>query len=728
MKHRPLCLLCLPVILWMLLTGGKGEGSPSPPAEWEETQVVITGQVCGLEFKNETQRIYLNHISNHLSDTNLILPKVLIFTKEKQNISLGNWIRAEGICTFPSEATNPGQFDMKSYYRIQKVGMILLDAKISVTDKREHWLLQKLADVKGAFSHSLTQVLGERQGSVMSAMLLGEKGGLDPELKSLFQAGGIAHILAISGLHISMIGMGIYQVIRKLTGRFLVPGITSGGLLILYGILTGMPVSAKRAILMFLVYLGAQILGRTYDLLSAMSLSCIWILLEEPAYLYQAAFQLSFLAILGIGVLLPALSSLWPEKNRVTEALSAGLSIQIATLPCTLYWFSEFAVAGFLLNLAVIPMAGIAMAFGGTAGILYPFCPIFGTVIAAPCHYILSLYESLCLQAEKQFGNMGVWGHPDGWKIIAYYLIILLSLFAVNCCVRKERFGIGRGIWTAAAACSMFLLWIRIPRGLEMTFLDVGQGDAVFWQSDTGRTYLCDGGSSTEKNVGIYRIEPFLKWKGIAVLDYLMATHMDADHINGIRELLEPHIGGIQIGCLVLPEIRTEDETYNELIELAKKRGIPVKFLKSRDVLRDGELHIRCLWPEALEDVSKDRKNEFSLVLQLEYEKFRVLLTGDLEGEGEERLLESKLLEDVDLLKVAHHGSGGATSEEFLEKTSPAVTVLSYGKGNTYGHPNPQLLDRLQKWKCVVYETALGGAVTVQSDGNLYEVHTFNGD
>lgn len=736
MRSRPMCLICLLTALWTLGLAGMGMLSPpAVPEVLEGERLRLTGEVYRLEQTEKNLWIYLKHISMDSHKEVQYQSQVAVITKSEYELSIGNRILAEGVCQIPKEASNPGQFDMAAYYGAQGVGMQLAKAEIQVLDTEELWLLQTLQEFREAFREGLCCVLGKEDGGLMAAMLLGEKSGLDQEVKELYQAGGISHILAISGLHISLIGMSLYRLLRKWMGGFTLPSVVSAACLILYGILTGMPVSAKRAILMFLVYLGAQILGRTYDLLSALALAGVLILLEEPRYLFQAGFQLSFLSVMGIGVIYPAMRGFHREKHKLADALWLSLSIQLANLPCTLYWYGQIAVFSPILNLAVLPLAGTAMASAGVGTMIGFLWPAGGTMAAAACHYILRLYEFMCRWTEAVGRGHGVWGAPKGWRILAYYLILTAGTVCGRrmAGIRNEKDGGPRkkkrmlytGVWTAIGIACICLMAVKIPNDLELTFLDVEQGDCIFWQSEEGTTYLCDGGSSTVSGVGEYRIEPFLKWKGVGILDYLIITHMDADHINGAQELLASHPGGIRVGCLVLPDIVTEDEAWEGLRTAAQACGTTVRYLGKGDILWDGRLQVRCLYPEKDSKVGEKEKNEYSLVLQLSYEKFRALLTGDLEGRGENAILEEGELEDIDLLKVAHHGSAGSTGERFLRKIRPQVAVLSYGEGNLYGHPHKELIERLKNAGCRLYETAKQGAVTVRSNGEVYEVSTY---
>ena len=259
-------------------------------------------------------------------------------------------------------------------------------------------------------------------------------------------------------------------------------------------------------------------------------------------------------------------------------------------------------------------------------------------------------------------------------------------------------------------------------RGLSVTFLDVGQGDGICLR--TGRyTVLVDGGSSDEKDLGKYRLEPFLKSQAETVVDYAVVSHGDADHISGLEELMES--GNIRVRFLVLPAAGKEDPAYERLEALVRLQGGERLFMEKGDRLSLGKLELTCLYPDG---AARRDRNDHSLVLRADYGNFHLLLTGDMTLQGEQEILQdprtSALLADIQLLKVAHHGSDTSTGEAWVEAAAPRWAVVSYGVGNRYGHPKEEVLKRLKKQGTLVYETGRQGAVTVRTDGKRIRIVT----
>jgi competence protein ComEC len=234
-----------------------------------------------------------------------------------------------------------------------------------------------------------------------------------------------------------------------------------------------------------------------------------------------------------------------------------------------------------------------------------------------------------------------------------------------------------------------------------------------------GATCLVDGGSADIKNLGKYRLEPFLKSKGIDELDYAVITHTDSDHIAGLKELMIE--GNIKIHRLIMPAIaeKYKDPAYFELVNLAMDSNIRVFYITEGDAIREGEVVITCLHPN--KNFIASSSNSYSTVLSIRYKEYDMLLTGDLELEGEDKLIYALQQEitgmDYDVLKVAHHGSRYSTSKELLDIIKPEMAIISYGKNNSYGHPHSELLHRLVNSKCNIYTTAQSGAIKIETDG-----------
>ena len=313
--------------------------------------------------------------------------------------------------------------------------------------------------------------------------------------------------------------------------------------------------------------------------------------------------------------------------------------------------------------------------------------------------------------------------------MLLYYSLFLGLFYACIQIKRKELLLI---------ICSLPLLFFLLPKAeAEITFLDVSQGDCILIQEEQMGAMLIDCGSTQESQVGTYRLIPYLKAKGISVLEYVVVTHADADHINGIREVLQAmppltktmswyhkYKGTIEIRRLILPKLCKTDEMYDSLVVLAEEKNVPIYYVSAQDILTFGKWKFQCLYPEN----KVLSKNNGSLVFLASYGELDFMLTGDVEKEGERDILENDitaLLETkkIEFLKVAHHGSNSSTSEEFLKSVIPTFAIISSGKDNRYGHPHKEIIERLKEYAVLPFYTSKQGAITVKSDGKSYTIH-----
>ncbi len=650
---------------------------------------------------------------------------ILCYLGQEENPAMGSLILVEGKFRPFAHATNPGEFDAAAYYRVSGQQGRLMKASCLAESGGFSAFRETLYRCREYLSLLLDACYPEKEASVMGAMLLGEKATLDEGIKSLYQQNGIIHILAISGLHLSILGMGFHKLLQRMYVPKPVNIILSLALMYCYGTMTGMGISIVRAFVMFGMKLCADLCGRTYDLLTAMTTAAFLILVEQPLYLTQSGFLFSFGAVCGIGFLpsvsrhFPVLPDRFPAENRFLRALFTGGWISLCTLPVYLCFFYEFPPYSVLLNLIVIPCMGALFLSGiavmGAAACVLPL----GRLAAVPGVWILTFYEKCASFVLGLPGRRWVAGHPGNWQVMAYLALLSMAVFLTAGKTKRMK----KGHFWCAVMCAVVLLGFRLPQGFEITMLDIGQGDCIYLADGQGGHYLIDGGSSDRKEVETYQIAPFLKYRGVSRLDAVFVTHSDADHISGIKGLMEAYgETGIGIGCLYLPDLAEEcrDENYLELVSLAQGCGIPVRLLCEGEHLRNGKLMLTCIHP-GKSYVNSDA-NAGSTVLYLTYENFSALFTGDLEGEGER--LVTKRLSDmrgtgrlagrITLLKVAHHGSKNSTEAYFLEMVDPRIALISAGRDNAYGHPHKETLERLADRECRIYQTPAGGAVTVR--------------
>ena len=713
MRNRPLCSVCLMVFLifsiGMTAGGSRFFREPMPPEIKKQAgkEVQITGQVYQIEVRESYQILYLI-LSKKTS-------RILVYDDAKQPVQIGNKVNVKGELSLFEEARNPGNFDQKFYYEKQKIGAFLWAEALRVTDRESNPLKQGLYELRQKWKRILIDAAGEEDGGALAAILLGEKQGMDREIRELYQVNGIAHVLAISGLHLSFLGVGVYHLLRRITGSYTVGGLAGILFLSAYILMIGMTVSAFRAMVMFLFRIGADLSGRHYDSPTALAAAAVTVCMWRPLSLYDSGFWLSFGALIAIIFILPIF------KNLPAQSLWASVSVNLFLLPILMYSFYEVPIYGVFLNLIVIPLLSVLMAAGLIGTMISLFWEHAGEAIFLCCRIIFRVYEHSCEAALRLPFARVVTGQQDIWKILFYYVF----LFAAVLLLRKKEENKGEkrsrkkrvvlSVLLVGTGMTILLFTAQVKDKITITMLDVGQGDGLVIRGPEGKTYFMDGGSSDVKKVGEYRIEPYLLSQGIGSLDYVFASHGDQDHISGIKELVQRQKTGVTIKRLVLPTQTVWDDALKELAEMAEKEGIPVFTMEKGQCLTEGKLSLTCIQPGKGE--MEETGNSASLVLALRYGDFDMLFTGDVEGEGEKRLvdhLQGEYSECVwDVLKTAHHGSGNSTTEEFLKTAAPQYAFISAGENNSYGHPHKETLERLKDAGAIIYSTQEEGAVTI---------------
>ena len=670
--------------------------------------------------------------------------RIYVYVKEIPQLAIGNRISVAGKLSLFTRPTNPGQFDERFYNKLQNIDYRMMAMEVKVIEGSVDAIGQSFYLLRNKMK-SVYDNMGEDTASVLNAMLLGDTKNLKPEIKELYQAAGISHVISISGMHITLLGMALFGLVMKLASRKWAT-VAAVVFILFYGILTGFSVATNRAVVMMIIFLGAGVFGRTYDLLSAVALSALLILLQEPMQMYNTGFLLSYGAILGIGISYPCLMKLLSLeerkkreeakllsltrkqaalhkrlnslKLRLTQLLLFQCAIQIILLPLLLMSFYRIPTYSFLMNLMVVPVMDYVILFGLPAGFLGCFVLSISRFFLASTHYIITFSNMLCSLVYHLPAYYLVIGKPDLMELMAYAILAILGL----CLANK-----GKKLSIVLFLCGTVILLIPFPKksSATITALDVGQGDCFVIESPKGSVYMIDGGSSDVSQVGKYRILPFLYSNGIDHIEYLFLTHCDEDHTSGVLEVMEASkMGECTIENLVLADTSYEDEAYKEMLVKAKECSIPVLKMKRGDSLMEGELSMTCLHPTY--EYSSESANDASLVLSFTYGEFDMLFTGDVGIEGESAILQEIDIRQYEVLKVAHHGSKNSSSEAFLQAISPKFGIISCGKNNSYGHPHMELLERLEKIGCKTYLTMEGGAIEIQTDGKVVEMEEFD--
>lgn len=641
------------------------------------------------------------------SEQNISVKKLLIHDCSKQNLFSnsrpGYKLHIRGtFCAF-EKAGNPGEFDEFSYYSCKGISGRIFAESASVLDTRCNYLKYVLFAFRRRAVEQLFGVMEEDDAGMLSAMLFGDRAYLPEEEKELYQRTGIGHILVISGLHISMLGAGLFFLLRSYVMPMRRAVIATAVFLVVYGEFTGFQVAAVRAVFMMCCSLFARYTGRSYDPLSALSLIAILTLAREPGLLFQCGFLLSYSAVFGILLFAPVIERA-DIKSGLFRSFVSSAAVTVVTLPVMLWFYYETCPYSVLANMAVLPFVSLLLIVGMAGCAISFLLPSAGGFILATAHYILRFYEMVCRFVDSLPMSRILTGRPSVLFIVIYYIILAAVIWAFLKWEKRECFLAG------AVALCVAGLFIRREPAFLYTQLDVGQGDcACIFCGD--QTFLVDGGSSSEKEIGKYVIQKFLKYYGRSTVDGVFVSHSDADHTNGIVELAQnKDEWGISVNRILVPKLQKRDENYEELLEVFARGGIPVEAVTKGDVLCRGGFRISCLHPTS--DYDWRSENDYSLTLDVSFRNVRILCTGDLEEAGEGRL--GKLCGPYDVLKVGHHGSRTSTSPDFLRQVRPVNAFISAGRDNRYGHPAAVTVEKLTGQGTRIWSTMDRGAVFLE--------------
>ncbi len=645
----------------------------------------------------------------------------------------GDELVVRGDLELPKGRRNPGGFNQRAWLERGGVRTILFGKKDCVQllrRDRGNPVLAAAARTRRFLSEALAARFPGQNAALLRALLLGERSGLDQDSKDLFFKTGTVHILAVSGFNVGFLALCVFLVLRLVPVGRNVTTVLSLAAVWGYCFLVGWQAPVVRATLMLTLFAASQLLGRRADPLNTLGFAALGILAFRPLELFDAGFELSFLAVLAIVVFVPRFLEAGPlappgEPIRLrdragrygAELFWVSFVCLFATLPLTARIFHIVTPVALLANLAVVPLAGFLF----VAGLLFLTVCAGPAALLAPLAGVIVLTIRALLKALRTVEALPGASIAVGEPTVVFCIVLAggLALLAFHPRIR--------GRWTRAAAVVLFtadlflgraLLAAVLPRPLEVTVLDVGQGDSIFVRFPGGGTLLVDAGRGFPADDGHYVVAPFLKARGVSALDLLVATHPPADPIGGMPSVLRE----LDVRNVAAPESPCSGRLCAELGRLVTAEGA------SRSVLARGDriagfgkdISIDVLGPPPGPEPYPD-VNDRSAVLRLRYGRNVFLLTGDATTPALADLPDPG---PADVLKVPHHGSAlGQAGKAFFERVRPRFSVISVGERNPFGHPRPGTLFKLASIpNNLIFRTDEYGSVTFLSDGRSVEL------
>lgn len=620
----------------------------------------------------------------------------------------------------PAKEMNPGGFSNYNYLKRKGIySQGYYEGELQYRGQINNFIIDRIITLKYHLIDLVDQTAEKPYNELLKALLLGERDGLSGEWKENFTLAGVNHLLAISGLHVGFIMAIFIFILNILNLPNILRNILLSMLIILYIILSGFRPSVFRAGLLSVFLLWARFFQRKGDTLNILGLTVLLNTLINPYQLFDIGFQLSYFILIMI--------LFWYQifKNKCGSVFSLSIAAFLASSPLCAYYFNSITPVSLITNIWAIPLAGLVVSIALIGLIIGLIHPVFSLLIFKLLVYpIKLLVYGINLMLIIPFGYQEV-ATPSFFRLLFFiFLLIVLPfllkkrVFQVNELKRKKRLN-----YLVIISFIVFLIISFIPyfnRQFEVTFISVGQGDCALLRSPDDKYILVDGGGylGLDSTQGKYTVLPYLQYKGIKELEIIFITHFDADHAMGILDIL----GNREVKLLVFPIDFERNEIAEMIIEKANRFNIPIILSQLGDYYRLGDLFLKVLNPDP--EYRKISRNENSLVIKAEYHNFSVLLTGDLEEEGERRLLNKDILLNSTILKLGHHGSNSSSSDLFLKAVSPQNGIISVGRNN-YGHPADEVIERSQKYGIGLWRTDEQGAIKVKSDGFNYTIEAY---
>lgn len=708
-------------------------------AEYEGSEVAIRGYIASEPDLKDSKVSYIVEAAGirqgYGDEFKPIRGKILLTTlvnAEDTILDYGRELIFEGQLTQPQGVRNPGGFNYRRYLAQKGVGASIFayPYTIETWDRKSRFsLIRAGMNIRDRIVHVIDNSLPHQQAGLLNGMLIGYREGLSDEVQEAFSNAGLTHIMAVSGANVAFLILPLSFLLKLLGIGKKLSKLVIIAFLILFVFVTGFEPSVLRAVLMAGVILLSEVLYKKPDTYAAIAFSCILLLVISPCMLFNIGFQLSYAATLGIVMLYKNIKKLITCKfvpNKVAEIIGGTLAAQLGVLPITLIHFNKLSLISIIPNILVAPILGLITILGMLMAILGQFSLYLSTLIG----YLNNIFLSAVLYVTKWSSGVSFAAittvTPSLIMGAAYYVVIWFLFWY------KPLKGISLKLRHGAAVLSIiavfFLTGTLKPACMEVTFLDVGQGDCAFIRTYTGKTVLIDGGGSTNPNniskVGERVVIPFLLDSGICSLDAVIATHPHSDHIQGLGDVLK----GLGTKRLIIPSIEN-DAGFEELLSTAGSKNIPVTRCFEGDRIRlDDRTVMQVLNPPGNWPGDEESFNNASLVLKLSYGHTSILFTGDVEAEVEERIVSSGTeddidvsLLDVDVLKVAHHGSAYSSGKAFLDAVDPQAAIISVGRNN-FGHPSEKVLNLLKESNVECFRTDECGAVVLKSDGSSIKI------
>lgn len=691
-------------------------------------------EVTGVIVEEKEEKTYKNIYKIKVLDINNLKKfkntYLYLSADQKMQIEYGNKIKVEGKYQSPEIARNYGGFNYKEYLKQIEIFGTINATKISILEERSVNDIEfNINKLKSNIKSSAKKYLDEDAYSIFLGLIIGDTSYIDEKIKEKFQISNMSHILAVSGMHISYIIMGSTILLNKILGKRKSKIITIF-ILVLYILITGFSASIIRASTMGIIILLSGVIHRKSDTITSIAVSLLITLIYNPYLIENIGLQFSYMGTIGIIFLnknvFNILNRNKEKRRKIKSIISVSISAYIFIFPLTIFHFNLFGPYFLFSNILISFIIGPTIILSFMFLILSIFNLGIIELVAMPINIFVQLLLQISNLSFLPFAKI-YFPTPKIWQIAIFYIVIIISNLicsikkkknpsAFNLRVRymlqvfKYKFVEFKKSHRKSVKIKIVIILlisvilrlyfiILIPNNLKINFVDVGQGDCCFIETPNNKSILIDGGGSESGSfdVGKKTLLPYLLDKGYTKIDYIIISHFDSDHVRGLLTIMKE----LKVDTVVISKQGESSGNYESFKQIVKEKNIKVLVVESGDAIKiEKDLYFDILWPNNSKFITENALNNNSIVCKLHYKNFSILFTGDIEEIAEKQILqEYKNNLDIlnsTILKVGHHGSKTSSIQEFLESVKPQIALIGVGENNKFGHPNVEVLNRLE--------------------------------
>jgi len=622
----------------------------------------------------------------------------------------------------PTKQRNKGGFDYSKYMYSQNLyGSIFVKNEKNI-EKMEVEKLNLISFIQKSIYASIEKLLPKDQLGILLGMLIGDTFYISDEIEESFKLSGITHLLAVSGSNITYIIVITKFLFNKILGKSISNYITII-MIILFVLISGASPSVVRAGIMAIILILSEILARQPNTISSVAFTALLILLYNPLIIYDIGFILSFGGTIGIILLNPLVKEFLNYKlsffsqfklvRYIFDMLSVTVSAQIILLPVMWYFFNNISIISIITNLLVGPFVGVITILGLIIYFLSVFFNPLAKILSYSVYVLISLIIFISKVCSKiPFGNLTL-PTPSILFIITYYLIISLPIIKIKKAERDYDNAINILKFVVVILIGIQIVSEFIPKKyIDINIIDIGQGDSTLIKTNNYNILIDGGGSeNSDYDVGESILIPYLLDNTNGIIDLMIISHFHEDHAEGCLSVLEK----LSVRKIIIGMQPKNTELYKRLLKISKEKEIPIIILTKGDVIELDNVKLEILFPK--KELESEDLNNNSLVIRLDYKEISMLFTGDIEEKTENILVsesEKNNIIDVDILKVAHHGSKTSSTDNFLKMVTPQIAVISLGENNKFGHPAKEVIKRMEKLDCLIYRTDIFGEISLR--------------